>query len=207
MTMKRNDLWLAVAITERGNYDVAEIYVANGTQRNITVNPTLAYMELWKDEKDLLDKPPFFIGRPVPAYSIAKKLQNKAAWAKFFTRFSATFQSQQIVTRTTSSGQASVLGFGGMATGTYSGSSITTTTIPDYQARAVAEETAQTRSAQAAANGASYMKDELLANTLFSGKDIFGRIYFPLKKYQSATFVIEIDGVEYAFLYGLKKEK
>jgi hypothetical protein len=206
LTMKTGSgLWFALAIVERGNYDVAELYIANGSDKKVTVNPALAYMELWKDEKGLLDKPPFYVGKPIPAHTIAKKLQNKAAWANFFTRFSASFQNQQIVTRTTSSGTATAIGSGGMVTGTYNGTSATTTTIPDYQARAAAENTAQARSAQAVANGASYMNDEMLANTLWPKQDIFGRIYFSLKKYHSATFVIEIEGKEYAFLFSLKQ--
>ncbi len=145
-------------------------------------------------------KPVMRESRPIPAQEVAKTVKRKALWSNVFLGFVAGMATTEQTTHTTQSGSVQVVGPGGAASGTYSGSSTSTTTTPDPAFRRETAQRAQTKSAEAKAVAQSIEIGELRANTVALGQVVSGDTYFDRDKNAETLFLqIPVAGFLYIF--------
>jgi len=124
--------------------------------------------------------------KPIPPDEIEKAALRQNFWSNYLIAVTANLSRDKITTKSNTnaqtSGNVSIYGpNGSMASGTYteSGSSSTTatTSIPDYAARARADEAIRSRNALVAAQNAQVAQTALRANTLAPGERVAGTVY------------------------------
>ncbi len=115
----------------------------------------------------------------------------------FFNRWGANMANRTATANSTTNGTVTVVGADGIRSGTYEGRTTTTVAVPDEEARSRAEENVARRAAQVEARQNAVMDTALRANTIFAGKDIFGRIYFPRKKGEYMYVSIKVGDTLY----------
>jgi len=175
-----------------GDYIVAEITVANETDRRVTVKPEDFFLIYWDKSNKMGHQ------FSLPPAKVANKAKGRAKWGNFFRSFAAGMATT--TTQTRESGSATIYGNGGVASGTYNGTG--TTTSPDVAAqRRVAQ---ANRDATGAAHNAAeqVLSDALWANTVFQKTYVSGLVYFERKKFEQSALYVVIDGTAYTFAFG-----
>lgn len=190
--IRQDGVTVAIFGYTSGDYLIAEVTVANGTESRATVKPEDFFITYWDEKKK------FGYVYSLPPEKIANKLRSRAKWGNFFRSFAAGMAQ----TTTTETGSVSVYGTGGSASGTYSG----TTTSPDRAGQARAAEANRRTSVAADARAADIISSALKANTVFPKTYVSGLVYFPRKKFQLGVLYLIIDGTGYTFAFGPSKK-
>lgn len=171
--------------TERVHYDkmVAHLGIVNRSDKRLEIAPENIRVEILQPRPRLLQRE--------EAKKIAGKIKN---WSAFSAAMGQIAASQQTV-QSQSSGQQSGTVYGPGASGTYSGTSSTTTTSPDYAARRRADAQAEDLMRSAGAAGADLVRLELKQNTIMPGQEYGGMVIFEReKKAEEAIVRISFDG-------------
>jgi hypothetical protein len=114
------------------------------------------------------------------------------AWANALSAAGAGMQRQQATTNTTSNGTVNVNSSDGtFATGTYNGTSTSTTSAPDYAAQARASETIRERNAMLAIQGSQLSNIALRSNTVVPSQSVSGCVFFQ-RKGKAANLVLSV---------------
>jgi hypothetical protein len=195
--IKNKNIYLAAILAYYEGYYVADLFITNSSdeEKRFDVLPEKAVFVYW--EKPNTNPK---ILAPILPEKIAAKIKKRAQWVSFLRSFSAAFATTTVQTNTTTMGSVSVLGNNGSsATGTYSGTSTSTTTAPNRDVQRQTEAGNQRILNQAEAKGDIFLNASLRATTLFRSDKLRGALFFDKKKMQSGIFAIEIDGVNYEF--------
>ncbi|WP_263382249.1 hypothetical protein [Granulicella arctica] len=109
--------------------------------------------------------------------------------------------TQQVTTQSTSSGTVQATSNdGSSASGTYSGTGTSTTSVPNYAAQEQARQNIARRRAALGAHEAELEQTGLKANTVDSGKYVGGYVFFESEKHGEFYVVdLPIAGVVYRF--------
>lgn len=175
-----------------GGRVVAEVTVANETDRRVTVKPADFFITYWDKAGKMGHE------FSLPPAKVADKLRGRAKWGNFFRAFAAGMA--QTTSTSESSGSVYVTGAGGAARGTYSGA--TTTTAPDAAAQRRAAEANRAASASANADAEQVLDRALRANTLFPKTYVSGLVYFEKRKFEQSLLYVMVDGTAYTFAFG-----
>jgi hypothetical protein len=198
--LTNQDILVAVAITDNGSYNVAEVTVLNNGKGRILVDPELTrFIVVTKEGKTQALE-------PIPAQKIAGKIRSRARWGNALRAFAASLATRQSTSTSQTNGNVSVFGQGGFAQGTYSGTTTTTTSTPDVEAQRRAAATIARNTEDANLRAEGIVSSGLKANTLFPGNTLDGIIYFDHKKYQKAAFRILIEDTVYDFAFTLNEK-
>jgi hypothetical protein len=199
---------VAVSASLAMNSDVlwANVSVTNRSGGRIDVDPSqFTLTEVTRNQKELLYESP---------QQIVKFIQRRAGWANGFSAMAAESSRDKTTTEaevnTNSQSRTDVylesqphrFSLSGNATTT--GSSRTTATVttdsPDYQARMESARQIERNTAKADSKSADVLNRALLANTLMSGEEIGGAVFFQHdKKVREAILRIPIAGKIFEF--------
>jgi hypothetical protein len=185
--IRDGDLAVAAVGYDAGGYTVVEVTVANSAERRVNVIPE-DFLLTYQDEKGR-----YGYEYSLPPEKVAGKFKRRAKWGNFFRTLAAGMAQ----TTTTESGSVSIHGPGGVATGTYSG----TTTRPDARSQTAARERSARATEEAEEKSARLIDSALKANTLFRNTYVFGFVYFERSKYSAASLNMIIDGTLYSFAF------
>jgi hypothetical protein len=135
----------------------------------------------------------------VPFEKIVKSDEHRAGWANALNAFGAGMATKQVTTDTTSNGTVDLNSSDGTYTnGTYSGTSTSTTSVPDYAAQAQAQENIRNRNAAIAAESQVMSQAALKANSVMPNQAISGVVYFEFdKKVETLQLILPIGGITY----------
>lgn len=193
-----NGVFIAVAVLKDDNYAVSDVYIFNESGKRILVEPKEWFI---KYSKSFEDRTTLGVEYRLDPNMVAKKVGNPFSWASALGAIAAGMATQQTVTTTT----GNIYDNRGNS-GTYNSQS--TTTAPDYAARAQAREVQVQRVARASAKAEIVRTTALRANTVDSGEHVAGKVYFKLnKKAQHGTFVLFIGDIGYAFEFTQVKKQ
>jgi len=192
-TMTSDGLTVTVSMMAIGKYIRADVTVMNGTAGTVDVPPT----DFECDESvPKLKKLAY-----VDAEKIIRSAQNRVAWGNALTAMGASVSRQQSTTTTTSTGTVHATDSDGTyTTGTYNGSSVSTTSAPDPAAQARADQTIRQRNAAIAALNGQLSHAVLKANSISPNQSIRGIVLFERdKKAESVSLSVPVDGVSFEF--------
>jgi hypothetical protein len=171
---------ITAGLAANGKYLRMNVSVFNGTATSFDVLPSDFQIRFDERAKER-------VLSPIPAEQIAKSAERGTWLPNYLNRVGAALAHNTSTTNTTSTSTANgtvraTSSDGTYANGTYNGTSTgrstSTTTTPDYQARAIAEQRIADRNAKVAAANDQMMQTELRANTLVPGQAIGGYVYF-----------------------------
>lgn len=195
-----NNMTVTVIIGDDGDYILADTYVTNKSDERILVDPYQSVLFAWKTE-DLSKAPERF--QPITGEEIASKLRRRAMWVNILDSVLTSFARNTTTVTSNTSGNASVYGsgYGGSftATGSYSGTTMTTISTPDLLARIQSQARIRDRDENAQNRGSYYMNSAMKANTVFPKDSVSGLIYFKRKKAPAAVFTIRVDDLLFDF--------
>jgi len=186
---------VSVAISSNGKYARVSVSITNKSATPIDVLP---------DQFGLMETAPKNQALAYVSYEkIVRSDERRAGWANALNSFGAGMATQQVTTQTTSSGTVNATSSDGTYTnGTYDGSSTSTTTVPDYAARARAEENLRRRREALRAELQAMSQTSLKSNTVMPNQTVSGLVYFDFsKKVKNANILIPIGNVVYEFPY------
>lgn len=174
-----------VSLVIDGKYVRADIFVTNGSKGNVDVLPSnFVLTEVTPKQKVL---------KFVDGDKLMRSAERKLAWGNALTAMSGSMARQQTTTTTTSNGTVNVIGSAPI-TGTYSGTSMTTASVPDYAAQSQAAQTIEMRN-EAFANIASFTQRTILrANTVSAGQNVRGYMFFERDKKEKLVMLSGIVG-------------
>jgi hypothetical protein len=191
---------VSVSMIAVGKYVRADVFVLNSTAENVDVLPaTFSLEEVEPKQKKLAY---------VDAEKIIRSARSSAAWSNTLTAMGAGMQRQQSTTNTTSTGTASTTGSdGAYATGTYRGSSTSTTSSPDYAAQNRADQAIRDNNATIASLSARLSNAALKSNTILPNQSIRGFVFFEREK-KAASLMISatIGGTVYKFPFSIPRQ-
>lgn len=175
---------VSVSMLDTGKYFRADIAVLNASSTNIDVLPAAFGLEETAPKEKLLGY--------VDVGKIIHSAQTRMAWANALSAAGAGMQRQQATTNTTSNGTVNVNSSDGtFATGTYNGTSTSTTSAPDYAAQARASETIRERNAMLAIQGSQLSNIALRSNTVVPSQSVSGCVFFQ-RKGKAANLVLSV---------------
>lgn len=185
---------VALFVADVDGFYAAAVRVENRTEARVLVDPDRTrFMVIAKNEKD------DFPMKPLDPDKVAKKIAGRAKWGNFWRSFAAGMATRTTTSQSQESGSFNVYGPRTSANGTYSGSSTTTTTAPDYSARDRAAEANARASAEARGEAELTRGNALRTTTLFPAHYVNGSIFFEHKKIERAVFRIMIGQTVYNF--------
>jgi hypothetical protein len=195
-TLTGNGFTVTVALSGNKKYFRADVSVLNSSASNADVFPANFTLE----EVEPKDKSLAY----VDAEKIMRSIQKRAAWGNAMTGMGSGMQRQQSTTTTTNTGTASATGSdGSYATGTYNGSSVSTTSSPDYAAQARANQIIQARNQQVAAISQQLSQTALRTNTVAPNQSVRGFVFFEAdKKVKDVVLSIPVGATVYRFPFG-----
>jgi hypothetical protein len=188
-----NGFTVTVGLRGNAKYLRVDVSVLNNSTASVDILPaTFSVDELDPKEKTLAYVDP---------EKIIRSAQKKAAWGNALTAMGASMQRQQTTTTTNSMGTVNAnASDGSFATGTYSGTSTSTTSAPDYAAQARASEAIRERNAQIASLSERLSENALKANTIAPTQSIGGfAVFASEKKVQKVLVSIPIAGTVFKF--------
>lgn len=192
---------ITAGLAASGKYLRLSVSVFNGTASNFDVLPSDFEIRLDEGNKERMLS-------PIPTEQIAKSAERGTWLPNYLNRVGAALAHNTSSTETTSSsttnGTVSATSSDGTYTngtynGTSTGSSTSTTTTPDYQARAIAEQRIADRNAKVTAANGQMMQTALKSNTLLPGQAIGGYVYFKSMAANGFHPRIVIAGTVYEF--------
>jgi hypothetical protein len=144
----------------------------------------------------------------VPYQKIVRSDASRAGWANAINAFGSGMATQQVTTQSTTNGTVSATSSNGTyANGSYSGSTTSTTSVPDYAAQARANENIRRRREAIAAESQELSQSSLKANSLLPGQAVSGIVYFDFdKKAENLILRLLIDHVTYEFPFRVIKQ-
>ncbi|MCX6930795.1 MAG: hypothetical protein NT154_47470, partial [Verrucomicrobia bacterium] len=160
-TARINGLELRAALRDTGWKTSAQIVIVNGTQSRLDVVPDLFSVTIMKPKQRTL--------RREEPEKLAKSIRRRAAWQAVGASMGG-MATKQTTSQSQTNGTVSVYGSGGSATGVYSGTTTTTQTEPDYEARRQAAENVSNIRTQRDEALAGIESVALRANTLMPGQ-------------------------------------
>jgi hypothetical protein len=192
---------ITAGLAANGKYLRLSVSVFNGTAVTFDVLPNDFQIKLDEGSKERMLA-------PIPAEQIANSAERGAGWANYFNRVGAALAHNTSTTNTSSSSttngtvratSSDGTYINGTYNGTTTGSSKSTTTTPDYQARAIAEQRVAERNARVAAANDQMMQTALKSNTLVPGQAIGGYVYFKSIAANGFHPRVVINGTVYEF--------
>ena len=186
---------VTVGLITDGKYARVDVAVTNTGQKQFDLLPNVFTLSLTAPKAKSL--------RMVPPEKIIASERHHAGWANAINAMGAGMASHQVTTQTNSSGNVQATGNdGSSASGTYNGTSTSTTSVPDYAAQARARENIAQRRAALAAHQAQLDQTALRANTMEAGQMILGSVFFEGEKHGKLYVVdIPIEGIVYRFSF------
>jgi hypothetical protein len=182
---------VSMAMTEK--YTRADVSVFNGGTAPVDVLPTGFHL----DEVTPKTKPLTY----VDAAKIIRSAQRRVAWGNALTAMGGSMARQQSTTTTNSNGTVNASSSdGSSATGTYNGTSTSTTSSPDYAAQARANDAIRQRNAALASMSGQLSNEVFKANTVPPNQTVRGIVLFEKdKKTQTLMFSLPIGETVYEF--------
>ncbi len=183
---------ISLSARDTGKYLRVDVSVKNETSAPFDVIPASIWARQVEPKKRVL--------KPQSAAKLEHGLERRAAWANGFTGFAGGMARQQVTTNTNTSGNVSVYGNdGSSAYGNYSGTSTSTTSVPDYAAQQRAsQQIAANR--QRVANAEQYLEGAVLrSNTLSAGQAAAGSVYFDRAKLGGVDVGVPLGDAVYQF--------
>jgi hypothetical protein len=192
-TLQVNGIEVRAAVSDADSYMRVDLVVVNRTPNRVDVIPEKTYLQIFQPRfKELAYKSPD---------QLSTSIRHRAAWASILAAM-GSFRTKTITSTTYGSGSVDIVGAGGLATGTYSGSATTTTTMPDEAARA--QSAAQIAAIEQRKEAAMQAVHDitLRSNTLFSGQQISGAMFFEREKnHTSMVLSVPLAGRTFQFVF------
>ena len=202
------------------NGDLFKGFIADGLDITVTLKNSdqeISFLSVPFRLKNLREHPVDFLPQksllsvtlPKSKVLVFQEPENVAAAIRrsgngsFIQRYVAQNATRQQRAESTTSGA-------GSQTGIYSGSTTTTVTVPDEEARARAQRSLDVKAGTADGRAAALLSNALRANTVQPNQQIMGFLYFERNKdfkkgvVGSLEFQIEIDGTLYIFPFSAK---
>jgi hypothetical protein len=175
---------VSVSLFDTGKYFRADIAVVNASTANFDVLPAMFSIEETAPKEKVLAY--------VDVGKMIHSAHTRMAWANAFTAMGAGMQRQQSTTDTTSNGTVNVNGSDGTyATGTYNGTSTSTTSTPDYAAQARANDAIRERNAVLAIQSSQLANAALTSNTVLPSQSASGCVFFE-RKGKASNLVLSV---------------
>jgi hypothetical protein len=183
--IRANGIAVLAAIWDNGSKTQAYIGIKNSTSANVDVRPESFQL--------VVSAPKYRMLAYQDPDQMAKSIRRSAGWKAGLTSGLGGMAQKQTTSTSTTEGTATVSGPGGTASGTYNGTTMTTSSQPDYEARQRAAEKAD-RIRTEANNAASNLQSTALrANTLLSGQQMIGAVFFEHERHiQQATITVVV---------------
>ncbi len=191
---------VSVSAADTGRYLALTVTVRNaGDQRFDVLPKTFSVTAITSKKEKKLEY--------IAASQMEKKAERRVAWANGINAFGAGMAQQQITTQTTSSGTVNAYGSGGAsAYGNYSGTTTSTTSVPDYQAQAQAQANIAARRASLQVEEASLEARVLRNSTLSPSESVSGVVYFKRVPKEGKILIhIPVAGTDYEFPFQFEK--
>jgi hypothetical protein len=192
-TLQVAGIEVRATVSDTDSYMRVDLVVINRTPNRVDLIPEKAYLQIFRPRfKELAYKSPG---------QLSASIRHRAAWASFLTAMSS-FQTRTVRSVSHDSGSVNIAGSGGSATAAYSGSSITTTTVPDEaaQARSAAQLAEIEQRSEAALQ--TVRDITLRANTLFPGQRKSGAMFFQREKiHTSMVLSVPLAGRIFQFVF------
>ena len=161
---------IVLSVSDNGQYMLAQMAIANHSNRNVDILPERFVMTLLQPKKEILEH--------IPPERVIGKINSSVAWSRLFTGMVAATATRRQETVSNETGTVNVYGEGGTATGTYSGTTTSTAQVPDEQQRQRIWQAQREREQHAYNWAQSVASSSLRANTLAPGREIHGLVYF-----------------------------
>ena len=161
---------IAVSVWDNGQYMLAQMAIANHSNRSVDVLPERFVMTLLGSKKKILEY--------VPPERVIGKINSSVAWSRVFSGMATATATRREETVSNTSDTVNVYGEGGIVTGTLSGTTTSTRQVPDEQQRHEIWEAQRQRELQAYNSAHSVSDSSVRANTLAPGREIHGLVYF-----------------------------
>lgn len=185
--IKANGLNIAFTPQVFGDYYVMVVYVRNESDKRITVKPEESSLGTWQKKEDSALMLPTIIS-PTDSEKIARKMESSQGWANVFSAIGASLATQNSTITNDRTGQSATI------------------TEPNTQAQTNAQNKARENSARTTSLANRVVNDAFKANTLFPGDVTSGHIYFKAKKHERGIFSINVEGIDYSFVYSFEKK-
>jgi len=184
-TLASDKIGIVVVGDVVGKYLRADILVLNESTKSVAVLPSnFILTETSPKQKPL---------KYVDGDKVIRSAERRLAWGNALTAMGGNMARQQTTTTTNSSGTITAYGTA-PAFGTYSGTSTSTTSAPDYAAQARAAQTIQMRN-EAFANFANFTSRTILrANTVLPNQSVRGYLLFEGDKKAKAVMLSCVVG-------------
>jgi hypothetical protein len=171
-TMANDVARVSVSTSYSGSYLLANVTILNVGSAPFDVLPETFSAAEMKNGKE----------KTLPFMSVSKmerRAERRVAWANGLNAFGAAMATQQVTTQTTSSGDVNLYSSDGTsASGSYNGSSTSTTYVPNYQARATAQQNIAYRRTELRNSETELESTAIRDNTLVPNGTIAGTAYF-----------------------------
>jgi hypothetical protein len=183
----------------------AEVYVINDSNKLVNVLPDQMFISATPANQNAK---PAFLGT-LPISALIADVNHKAAVSAALSQLAASLQSVTTTTQSTTSGTVNVIGPGGFANGTFNGTTQSTTTSPNWEARRLANYRAMQLYAMAQDRVAAIQATALKANTVHTGGSVGGIVWIGRHKYFSQRgtqllFNLRLDDRTFEFPYPAK---
>jgi hypothetical protein len=139
---------------------------------------------------------------------LAAAIRRGARWRAGLIEFVGSMQRKSSTTYTSISGSSFSQGYDGFASGSFSGSAVSTTVEPDYVAQMRAYQLAD-RLMSNAISEAEYIRSVTLkANTVMPGRYVAGAVYFQRdKKWKDALLSIAVGDEVFEFPFRFERRR
>jgi len=192
--LQQDGIAIAATLDDDGHNFRVTVGLLNNTKQPIDILPASLKLTMLSPKKKEL--------RYVPPDKVVKLINGRAGWSNFFTALGAAGATQETTTQTSSSGNVSVYGPKGTASGTYSSDSTTTVTNPDYQAQQAAANQIAANNNATIATAQSVNSGALRGTTIDPGRIVQGTVYFErVRKPETTLLSIPINGTIYQFTF------
>ena len=190
----------ALEQSKNGKYFRLRLGVSNGSQKTFDLIPEAFRLDVVGQKPKVM--------KPIPPEDIEKAAERASFWGNFLTAMTAHMARDTVKTTSRteiqSSGSVSLNGLDGpRVTGNYAGTdaskTTSTTSIPDYTARAEAAQAIRDRNQLVAAKNAQVAESALRDNTLEPGQAVGGFVYFKSATADELRVHITVDDTEYDF--------
>ena len=201
---------VAVSLRDTGWKMRADIMITNNTERRFDVLPEMFTLHAVTPPNGRWDPQE---GTKSLAYQapekLAKSIRRRAGWVAALSAVGGSMETQESKSVSSTEGDVRVRDKNGNSvSGTYSGTTTTTTRSPNYAARERWNEQA-TNAIRGFENTISYMfRITLKSNTVMPGQDVLGAVYFEReKRSREGLLRIPINNITFEFPYtwGSKK--
>ena len=183
--IRANGLAVLAAIWDNGSKTQAFVGIKNNTIASVDVRPESFQLVVAAPKYRML------------AYQdpdqMAKSIRRSAGWKAGLTSGLGGMAQKQSTSTSTTDGNVTVSGPNGTASGTYNGTTMTTSSQPDYEARQRSADKANQIRAEANNAVNNLQSTALRANTIFPGQQMIGAVFFQHERHiQEATLTVVV---------------